>query len=125
MGASYERGCDTPAIRQHDHDQNLARLRRLLPQAADLLADEFNAGTVQAWAGIRCATPGRLSTQGRIASTRSGAEVWVCSGMGSRGLTFAGLCAELLAACLHGEPLPIERRLAQALMVGMPLEAHP
>lgn len=125
MGASYERGCDTPVVRQQDHDQNLARLRRLLPQTADLLADEFSAGTVQAWAGIRCATPGRLPTQGRIATTSSGAEVWVCSGMGSRGLTFAGMCAELLAACLHGEPLPIERRLAQALMVDMPVATHP
>lgn len=125
MGASYERGCDTPVVRQQDHDQNLARLRRLLPQTAALLANDFNAGTVQAWAGIRCATPGRLPTQGCIATTSSGAQVWVCSGMGSRGLTFAGLCAELMAACLHGEPLPIERRLAQALMVDMPVAAHP
>ena len=35
--------------------------------------------------------------------------------MGSRGLTFAPLCAELLAARLHGEPLPLESKLAQAL----------
>lgn len=125
MGASYERGCDAPSVKQQDHDQNLERLRRLLPQAADLLADEFTAGTVQAWAGIRCATPGRLPTQGRIATTSSGAEVWICSGMGSRGLTFAGLCAELLAAHLHGEPLPVERRLAQALMTAVPAVSHP
>jgi tRNA 5-methylaminomethyl-2-thiouridine biosynthesis bifunctional protein len=125
MGASYERGCDTPAIKQQDHDQNLERLRRLLPQAADLLANEFKTGTVQAWAGIRCATPGRLPTQGCIATTSSGAEVWICSGMGSRGLTFAGLCAELMAAHLHGEPLPVERRLAQALMTVLPVASHP
>ena len=126
MGASYERGCDTPVVKQQDHDQNLARLRRLLPQAAELLADEFNAKLVQAWAGIRCATPGRLPAQGCIATTSSGAEVWVCSGMGSRGLTFAGLCAELLAAYLHGEPLPVERRLAKVLMAGVPAAtSHP
>lgn len=125
MGASYERGCATPAIKQQDNDQNLARLQRLLPQAADLLADGFKTGAVQAWAGIRCATPGRLPTLGRIATTRSGAEVWICSGMGSRGLTFAGLCAELLAAHLHGEPLPIERRLAQALWTVLPAASHP
>jgi tRNA 5-methylaminomethyl-2-thiouridine biosynthesis bifunctional protein len=35
--------------------------------------------------------------------------------MGSRGLTFAALCGELLAARLHGEPLPLEPRLAAAL----------
>jgi tRNA 5-methylaminomethyl-2-thiouridine biosynthesis bifunctional protein len=37
--------------------------------------------------------------------------------MGSRGLTFAALCAELLAARVHGEPLPLEQRLARALDV--------
>jgi tRNA 5-methylaminomethyl-2-thiouridine biosynthesis bifunctional protein len=36
--------------------------------------------------------------------------------MGSRGLTFAALCAELLAARLHAEPLPVEQRLAHALL---------
>ena len=125
MGASYERDCNTPVIKPQDHDQNLARLRRLLPQAAGLLADSFKAETVHAWAGVRCATPGRLPTLGRIAATRSGAEVWICTGMGSRGLSFAGLCAELLASYLHGEPLPLERRLAQAMMTDLPTELHP
>jgi tRNA 5-methylaminomethyl-2-thiouridine biosynthesis bifunctional protein len=41
----------------------------------------------------------------------------VSTAMGSRGLTFAALCAELLVARLHGEPLPVEARLAQALDV--------
>jgi tRNA 5-methylaminomethyl-2-thiouridine biosynthesis bifunctional protein len=35
--------------------------------------------------------------------------------MGSRGLTFAPLAAELLAARLHHEPLPLPARLAAAL----------
>jgi tRNA 5-methylaminomethyl-2-thiouridine biosynthesis bifunctional protein len=30
-------------------------------------------------------------------------------------MTFAMLCAELLAARVHGEPLPLERRMAAAL----------
>ena len=124
MGASYERGCNTPAIRQHDHDQNLQRLQRLLPQTGDMLAGQFNAGAVHGWAGIRCAAPGRLPLLGCIARRSSGAEVWMCTGMGSRGLTFSALCAELLAAQLHGEPLPLERLLAQALMTGMPVALH-
>jgi tRNA 5-methylaminomethyl-2-thiouridine biosynthesis bifunctional protein len=36
--------------------------------------------------------------------------------MGSRGLSFAVLCGELLAAWLHAEPWPIEKRLAQSLL---------
>ncbi|MDB5779265.1 MAG: hypothetical protein JWP93_1630, partial [Polaromonas sp.] len=43
-------------------------------------------------------------------------DLWVSTGMGSRGLTFAALCAELLAARLHGEPFPMEQRLADALL---------
>jgi tRNA 5-methylaminomethyl-2-thiouridine biosynthesis bifunctional protein len=35
--------------------------------------------------------------------------------MGSRGLSFAALCGELIAARLHDEPLPLDARLAQAL----------
>jgi tRNA 5-methylaminomethyl-2-thiouridine biosynthesis bifunctional protein len=35
--------------------------------------------------------------------------------MGSRGLTWALLCAELLAARLHAEPLPLPNPLALAL----------
>jgi tRNA 5-methylaminomethyl-2-thiouridine biosynthesis bifunctional protein len=38
--------------------------------------------------------------------------------MGSRGLTMAVLCGELLAAWLHGEPLPIEQSLARRLRPG-------
>jgi tRNA 5-methylaminomethyl-2-thiouridine biosynthesis bifunctional protein len=45
--------------------------------------------------------------------------------MGSRGLTFAALCAELLAARLHAEPLPLPARLAAALDVQRQLRAAP
>ena len=37
--------------------------------------------------------------------------------MGARGLTFAALCAELLAARLMDEPLPLPQRLARLLDV--------
>jgi tRNA 5-methylaminomethyl-2-thiouridine biosynthesis bifunctional protein len=43
--------------------------------------------------------------------------------MGSRGLTFAALCGELLAARLHGEPLPLPLSLAMALDVRRQLGA--
>jgi tRNA 5-methylaminomethyl-2-thiouridine biosynthesis bifunctional protein len=35
--------------------------------------------------------------------------------MGSRGMSFSVLCAELLAARMGAEPLPIESRLAKSL----------
>ena len=41
--------------------------------------------------------------------------LWACTALGSRGLSFAALCAELLAAEWHGEPLPLPANLAKAL----------
>ena len=41
--------------------------------------------------------------------------LWLSTAMGARGLTLSLLCAELLAARLHGEPLPLDVRLARAL----------
>ena len=46
--------------------------------------------------------------------------VWISASMGSRGLTYAVLCAELLAARLGGEPLPLEGSLARLLAAARP-----
>ena len=116
MGASYERDAEQPTLKQQDHTDNLTRLQTLLPQAADTLTDQFSAEHVQGWAGIRCATPNRLPLVMPLQTNDSAGPVWVCTGMGSRGLSFAALCAELLAAKLHAEPLPIDLPLARALM---------
>jgi tRNA 5-methylaminomethyl-2-thiouridine biosynthesis bifunctional protein len=114
-GASFERDVAAPGIKQSDHGENFKRLQALLPSLAAHLADDFRHDRIQAWSGVRCATPNRLPVLGRLASTAAG-DVWISSGMGSRGLTLACLCAELLAAHLHGEPLPLEQRLAISLM---------
>ncbi len=113
MGASYERDAAQPAIKPQDHIENFDRLRTLLPQVADALADQFNPPTAQGWAGVRCATPNRLPL---VMPMQTTSPAWLCTGMGSRGLTFAALCGELLAATLHAEPLPIDAALATALM---------
>lgn len=110
MGSSFERDNTRPETRPEDDQHNFGRLQALLPQAARALAPQFEAGQVKSWAGVRCATPSRLPALGPLAPG-----LWVCSGMGSRGLTFAALCGELLAARLHAEPLPLEQRLADAL----------
>ena len=41
--------------------------------------------------------------------------LYTLMGLGSRGLVLGGLCAELIAAQLNGEPLPLEIELAEAL----------
>lgn len=109
-GSSYGRGETAADVRAEDHTANLERLRVLVPQAAQRLAPRFEAGTVQGWAGVRCVSRDRRPLVGMLQPG-----LWVSTAMGSRGLTFAALCGELLAARLHGEPLPLDRRLADAL----------
>jgi tRNA 5-methylaminomethyl-2-thiouridine biosynthesis bifunctional protein len=41
--------------------------------------------------------------------------LYLLGGLGSRGLTTSGLCAELLASLLMGEPLPMQATLYQQL----------
>ena len=113
-GASYERDVATATRQPEDDAYNLARLRQLLPRVAERLSvqQRANPAVLQAWSGVRCATPTRLPWVGPAAGAMSG--LWVCAGMGSRGLTFAALCAELLAAQMHGEPWPVEQSLGAA-----------
>ena len=120
-GSTYERDSASIEIRPADDQHNLQRLGKLLPDVATTLTGLNAKQSVNAWAGVRCATPGRLPALGPIPSgDLQGDEdlpgLWVCSGLGSRGLTFAALCGEVLAGRLHGEPLPITRKLADALL---------
>ncbi len=113
-GASFQRDQDSTDLRPGDQTENLAKLKTLLPATAQVLAPVFEDGLARAWAGVRCASPDRLPLVGAVdAAGLPG--LWLSTAMGSRGLSFAVLSGELLAARLHGEPLPVELRLAQAL----------
>jgi tRNA 5-methylaminomethyl-2-thiouridine biosynthesis bifunctional protein len=109
-GSTYERRETDRSPREADHQFNLGKLRALLPAVAEQLAPDFSDGSVQAWTGVRCVSADRRPYVGELQPG-----LWASTAMGSRGLTFALLCAELLAARLHQEPLPLEQRLAQAL----------
>jgi tRNA 5-methylaminomethyl-2-thiouridine biosynthesis bifunctional protein len=115
-GSTYQRGETDLTARAADHEYNFDRLSRLLPAAAKEVSASFGNGSVRAWTGVRCASADRRPLVGEFEPG-----LWVCTAMGSRGLTFAALCGELLAAWLHGEPLPLEARLAQSLDVARAL----
>ncbi len=74
---------------------NLQRLQQLLPAAAQLLAAQHNAGLLRGWAGVRCTTRDRLPVVGALAQMQG---VYVCTAMGSRGLSFSALCGQHVAA---------------------------
>jgi tRNA 5-methylaminomethyl-2-thiouridine biosynthesis bifunctional protein len=113
-GASFDRARGEPELLGEDAEANRERLARLHPAAAQALAAQFEAGEVQAWAGVRCASHDRRPLVGPL-DPDAPQGPWLCTAMGSRGLSFAALCAELLAARWHGEPWPLPAALAGAL----------
>jgi tRNA 5-methylaminomethyl-2-thiouridine biosynthesis bifunctional protein len=114
MGATFERDNTSTQVRPDDQAAVLARLARLLPATAATLQPAFAGGLVKAWAGVRCAAPDHLPLVGPLDGVNLPG-LQVCTAMGSRGLSWAVLCGELLAAWLHAEPLPVEQRLARAM----------
>lgn len=111
-GATFDRINATAEVLDADHQENFQRLQALLPDTAQGLHNVFQT-KVRGWAAVRCSVPDRLPVVGPIDQAPSG--LWVNTAMGSRGLTLALLCGELLAARWHNEPLPLEPQLAQAL----------
>jgi tRNA 5-methylaminomethyl-2-thiouridine biosynthesis bifunctional protein len=117
-------------VAEHAHSANSQRLATLLtglPQAAKAFADAFNHGTgLQHWRGVRhtpadrmpvcgpliCMDAPRTPLAASIKGSIAWPHLWTSCGMGSRGLTWAVLCAELLAAQMIGEPWPLPRSLA-------------
>lgn len=111
-GASFDPQSDTPASALHQ--ANRARLAQHLSSLAATLAPQFDAAQVQLWRGQRCVSHDRLPLVGAVQAAPD-ASLWVSAAMGARGLSLAALCAELLAASIHGEPLPVPARLAKLL----------
>jgi tRNA 5-methylaminomethyl-2-thiouridine biosynthesis bifunctional protein len=117
-GATYDRINGDARLLDADHAENLERLHALEPDTAEALAPLFatvgtDAPRVHGWAGVRCGVHDRLPMTGRVPNAPEG--LYMNAAMGSRGLTLGLLCGELLAAQWHGEPLPIEVRLAKFL----------
>lgn len=120
-GATYDLDAD-PRLRSASQEENLARLRGLV---SDPLA--ATGAPLAGRVGFRCVAPDRLPLVGRLpdfAAPAAGERLrevprhpglYGLLGYASRGLIWAPLAAELLAAQLEGEPLPLEMTLVDAL----------
>ncbi|MSQ72891.1 MAG: bifunctional tRNA (5-methylaminomethyl-2-thiouridine)(34)-methyltransferase MnmD/FAD-dependent 5-carboxymethylaminomethyl-2-thiouridine(34) oxidoreductase MnmC [Betaproteobacteria bacterium] len=108
VGASFDYGDTDGALRGADHAANIARLAAMLPGFGAGLDPLALPGRV----AFRATTPDRLPIAGALAPHEG---LYVLSGLGARGLTWAPLLAEMIAAQLCGEPSPIERDLARAV----------
>jgi tRNA 5-methylaminomethyl-2-thiouridine biosynthesis bifunctional protein len=103
VGASYDIDDDDPSPRAESDAGNLERVERIL-------ATKVKISRFENRVGFRSVTPDRLPVVGKLDEGVYGAFAY-----GSRGLIWAALAAELIAAELEGEPLPIEGKLADAM----------
>ena len=86
------------------HAANLQRLQTLAPG--------MHAEPLEHWQGQRCVSHDRMPLVGPLLAAPD-ATLWLCAGMGARGMAWAGICAELLASRVSGEPWPLARDLAR------------
>jgi tRNA 5-methylaminomethyl-2-thiouridine biosynthesis bifunctional protein len=107
-GSTYEHDTPhNPQVTAQGIASNLQRLQQLIPAAAHLLAAQHGASQVQGWAGTRCTTRDRLPMVGAVSADHAPG-LYVCTAMGSRGLSFAALCGQHVAAQITqtSSPLP-------------------
>ena len=120
FGASSQPGDSEPAVREADHRFNLQRLAQLSPQKLP------TPDSLQGRVGWRCVAADRLPLVGAVPEQMTkGAErldevprrpgLHVFSALGSRGIAWSVLGAQVLAAQISGAPLPLEASLVNAL----------
>ncbi|SEL21584.1 tRNA 5-methylaminomethyl-2-thiouridine biosynthesis bifunctional protein [Roseateles sp. YR242] len=132
FGATADVGDTDPTLRVQDQTQNLQRLAQLLPSlqvcgASPADAEAHTRLALSGRVGWRSLVPDRLPVVGPLPSAMplqraEQARFWprhpgllICGGLASRGITWATLCGDLVAAQITGEPLPLEADLVDAL----------
>ncbi|GFM87982.1 tRNA 5-methylaminomethyl-2-thiouridine biosynthesis bifunctional protein MnmC [Pseudomonas cichorii] len=137
LGASFDFNSDDLNTNTADHLSNLQLLQEISEDLTERLgASELLPEQLQGRAAFRCTSPDYLPIVGPLADRESFIQayaalgkdarqvpdiacpwldgLYVNSGHGSRGLITAPLSAELIAAWLDNEPLPLPRSVAEA-----------
>ncbi|HEY8567732.1 bifunctional tRNA (5-methylaminomethyl-2-thiouridine)(34)-methyltransferase MnmD/FAD-dependent 5-carboxymethylaminomethyl-2-thiouridine(34) oxidoreductase MnmC [Microbulbifer sp.] len=133
FGATFKLKQTDTEIREEEHRENLETLASLLPE----IAESFRNQPLRGRAALRAATPDYLPMAGPVAEweqlentygalrknrkqlidqrTPYQQNLYVLAGLGSRGFAYAPLAAEVLAAWISGEVMPVSADLAKAL----------
>lgn len=108
VGATFDRSRTTALELAEDNLQNLALVNTVLQQPT-WFAD---ASVVSAKAGVRVTVPDHLPLAGELNDG-----LWLLGGLGARGLLFAPLLAEQIAAHLCAEPAPLPAQITSLITV--------
>lgn len=136
LGASYSRNDTNTDYRENEQQENYQRLLNCLPNKQ--WVKEVDISDKQARCGVRCsirdhfpilgAVPDyqatvteyrnmaqRLKRKESLPTAPVYPNLFMINGLGSRGLCTAPLMAEVLAAQIYGEPLPLSREMLAIL----------
>lgn len=100
IGATFQRDETDLAPRDKDVNLNFEKLEVLMPE----LGKPYLIGLREqstSWVGVRVAQKNRQPLIQKIENSPH-PDTWVCTGLGSRGLSLAALCASRLVASIEG-----------------------
>jgi tRNA 5-methylaminomethyl-2-thiouridine biosynthesis bifunctional protein len=134
FGASFRVYNDDTSVLQSDHIKNIENLTKSFPSVAQQLSGKE---PIKGRTSVRCTTQDYTPIAGPVCNAALFNEefsalkkskkwrfynaapfltgLYVNLGHGSRGLTSAPICAELVAAQINNEPWPMPKKLAQIL----------
>jgi tRNA 5-methylaminomethyl-2-thiouridine biosynthesis bifunctional protein len=95
LGASFEQNNDNPELKSEDTQKNIT-------EAQNILGQEINAEIVSEWAQVRTASRDRFPICGKVNENE-----YVLGALGSHGIQFSLLMAEIIACELTGAPSPL------------------
>ena len=109
IGATTQFDDESMALRLEDHQENVAQLAEHLPAMQTALG-EVDVTKITGRAAVRCSTPGSMPLVGELA-----AGLFCSLAHGTRGLLTAGIAADIIAAQVMGQLLPLPASVLDAL----------
>jgi tRNA 5-methylaminomethyl-2-thiouridine biosynthesis bifunctional protein len=125
FGATSQNGDTDAGVRWSDHQHNLSQLENLLGHS--LPETVWTSAQWQGRTGWRCMTQDRLPIAGAVPDVQDPTPIdqprlvprvhglHVCMALGSRGITWAPLLAEVVACGISGAAVPLESSLLDAI----------
>lgn len=113
IGATYERPATNTDVTQEAHGLNLGKLQTAFPGLPPLQVVDGRSALRTMWPDRMPAIGPAIDNTGALLDS-----VWYATGYGSRGLTWAALAAQTIAALWAGQNPPLDQDLLAAVLPG-------
>jgi tRNA 5-methylaminomethyl-2-thiouridine biosynthesis bifunctional protein len=109
IGATHSFNNESLEVLSCDHLDNLSKLAEQIPALHETFG-EIDINHLEGRASVRCSAPGAMPLVGEVQLG-----LYCSLAHGTRGLLTAGLSAEIIAAMLYGQLLPLPGSILNAL----------